>query len=100
MLGTPVADARALRHRATTSGISMTTSHDTAPNHATPGELQTAEFEARLGSFSTRLNLRMTPNGLLAVGGLVGCILLSVAAVVWTATSVRRKHPLLTSLRH
>lgn len=41
----------------------------------------------------------MTPAGLLAVGGMVSGILLSVAALVWTATSVRRRHPIASAWR-
>jgi tetrahydromethanopterin S-methyltransferase subunit C len=41
----------------------------------------------------------MTPAGLLAVGGMVSGILLSVAALVWTATSVRRHHPIANAWR-
>jgi len=61
--------------------------------------LQTAEIDLRLGSFSTQAKVRVTPGGLLAIGGLVGCILLSTAVLVWTATSVRRKHPLAAALQ-
>lgn len=60
---------------------------------------QTADLDARLGSASLHLQLRMTPTGLLAVGGLVSSILLSVTALVWAATSVKRRHPLATALR-
>ena len=61
--------------------------------------LQTAEIDLRLGSFSAQAKVRVTPGGLLAIGGLVGCILLSTAVLVWSATSVRRKHPLATALQ-
>lgn len=58
-----------------------------------PDQAQTAELHASAGKFSVDLQVRMTSAGLLAVGGLVGLTLLGVAAVVWTATSIRRKHP-------
>lgn len=61
-------------------------------------EPQTVALDAKAGAFSAHVDLRMTPTGLLAVGGLVSSILLSVAALVWTATSVRRKHPLSAAL--
>lgn len=53
-------------------------------------DLQLADLDARLGHASLQLRLRMTPSGLLAVGGLVGTILLSVTALVWAATAVPR----------
>lgn len=61
-------------------------------------QTQTAEVDLRLGNFTAQARVRATPAGLLAVGGLVGCILLSTAVLVWTATSVRRKHPLAIAL--
>ena len=54
---------------------------------------QTAEVAVRAGSFSAQ-RVDVTPAGLLAIGGLVGCILLSTAALVWTATSGRRRRSL------
>ena len=50
---------------------------------------QTAEITMTAGSLTVNMKARATPAGLLAVGGLVGCILLSTAVLVWTATSVR-----------
>lgn len=64
---------------------------DTKPASQEP---QTAELHADVGKASVDVKARMTPDGLLAVGGLVTGILLSVAAVVWVATSVRRRHPI------
>jgi len=64
--------------------------HDTLHHHQT----QTAEISLCLGRFSGQARVQATPAGLLAVGGLVACILLSTAVVVWTATSVKRKHPI------
>lgn len=61
-------------------------------------QTQTAEIDLRMGSFSCQARVQVTPGGLLAIGGLVGCILLSTAALVWTATSVRRRHPLAIAL--
>ncbi len=66
---------------------------------APPRNLQSAEIDLRLGDFSAQARVQVTPGGLLAIGGLVGCILLSTAALVWTATSVRRQHPLATALQ-
>ncbi|GEM_PF-1914719 len=59
---------------------------------------QTAEVDVGLGSASAHVKARMTPSGLLAVGGLVGGILLSVTALVWAATSVQRAHPIASRL--
>jgi len=62
-------------------------------------DMQTAEIDVHLGNFSAQAKVRVTPGGLIAIGGLVGCILLSTAVLVWSATSVRRKHPLATALQ-
>ncbi|MEQ1609457.1 MAG: hypothetical protein ABL956_10905 [Hyphomonadaceae bacterium] len=48
-----------------------------------------ASFEA--GPIRSRAEVHITTGGLLAVGALVGMILLSVAPVVWAATSPARK---------
>lgn len=64
----------------------------------TDGAVQTAEIVFRTGSFSGELRVRATPSGLLAIGGLVACVLLSTSALVWAATSVKRKHPLVTAI--
>lgn len=61
-------------------------------------EAQTVDMDVSAGRFSAHLKVRATPAGLLAVGGMVGCILLSVTALVWAATSVKRKHPIATAL--
>jgi len=63
------------------------------------GDPQTATIELAGGPVSFRAELRVTPKGLLAIGGLVTGVLLSTAAVVWTATSVARRHPLATRIR-
>lgn len=59
---------------------------------------QTAELDAGVGNSKAHVKVQMTPTGLLAIGGLVGCILLAVSTVVWTATSVKRKHPIASAL--
>jgi len=50
------------------------------PINAQTPESQTAELDADLGGTTVQLKARMTPVGLLAVGGLVSSVLLSVAA--------------------
>jgi hypothetical protein len=59
---------------------------------------QTAKVTVRMGRFTADATVQATPAGLLAVGGLVSCILLSTAVLVWTATSVRRQHPIASRL--
>jgi hypothetical protein len=51
------------------------------------------------GPVTLRAEVRVTPKGLLAVGALVSGVLLSTAVLVWTATSVARRHPLATRIR-
>jgi hypothetical protein len=55
---------------------------------------QTAKLEIAAGPLRLKMKLAVTPAGLLAIGGLVSGILLSTAVLVWTATSVPRRHPL------
>lgn len=50
------------------------------------------------GPVSLKLEVRVTPAGLLAIGGLVSGILLSTAVLVWTATAVPRRHPIAARL--
>ncbi|RRS03760.1 hypothetical protein EIP75_14355 [Aquabacterium soli] len=59
---------------------------------------QTAEIAAGAGKASMQVKARVTPSGLLAIGGLVSGILLSVTALVWASTSVKRKHPIASAL--
>ncbi len=59
---------------------------------------QTAEITMTAGPLTVNMKARATPAGLLAVGGLVGCILLSTAVLVWTATSVKRKRTIAAAL--
>jgi hypothetical protein len=59
---------------------------------------QSAEVDVGVGKASMHIKARMTPSGLLAIGGLVGGILLSVTALVWASTSVKRKHPIASAL--
>ena len=58
-----------------------------APREMAPGWAPTeiAEVEANLGGFRFRARAQMSPAGLLAIGGLVGAILLSTAVVVHAA---------------
>jgi len=60
---------------------------------------QTAIIEFKGGPVSLRMELRLSTSGILAIGGLVSGILLSTAAVVWTATSVARRHPLASRIK-
>ncbi|HIV71780.1 MAG TPA: hypothetical protein H9903_12675 [Candidatus Aquabacterium excrementipullorum] len=60
---------------------------------------QTADLALGAAGASAHLKARVTPSGLLATGGLVCGILLSVTALVWAATSVRRRHPVTSALR-
>lgn len=62
-------------------------------------EVQVAEAELTLGKLSMRSRVEVTPRGLLAIGALVSGVLLSTSVLVWTATSVARRHPIATRLR-
>jgi hypothetical protein len=64
-----------------------------------PSDPQTALIEFNGGPVSLRMEVRLSPAGILAIGGLVSGILLSTAAVVWTATSVARRHPLASRIK-
>jgi len=55
---------------------------------------QHARLDLQAGPVSLKLEVRVTPAGLLAIGGLVSGILLSTAVLVWSATSVPRRHPI------
>jgi hypothetical protein len=59
---------------------------------------QVARLRLRAGPMSLGLTVRMTPAGLLALGGLVSGILLSTTALVWAATATPRRHPLASAL--
>lgn len=61
-------------------------------------ELQVAEWEASAGPLAMRARVQATPAGLLAVGVLVSGILLSTSVLVWSATNVARRHPVLRRL--
>ena len=69
------------------------------PTPSTPDAPQTAMIELTGGPVTLRAEVRVTPKGLLAVGALVSGVLLSTAALVWTATSVARRHPLATRIK-
>lgn len=58
-----------------------------------------ATLDIRAGRLEVRLHVRITPGALLAIGGMVGCILLGASTIVWTATSIRRRHPIAGALR-
>ena len=60
---------------------------------------QTADLDFTAGPVKLSAKVRVTPAGLLAIGGLVSGILLSTAVVVWVSTSVARRHPVATRLR-
>lgn len=64
----------------------------------TPVPLSQASLELRAGAFELKMHVEVTPGALLAIGGLVGSILLSTSVLVWTATSVRRRHPIAAGL--
>ena len=55
---------------------------------------QVALLEMSLGKAQVKVRVRVTPMGLMAIGGLVSGILLSTAALVWVSTSVVRRHPI------
>ncbi|MBA4001323.1 hypothetical protein [Brevundimonas sp.] len=58
-----------------------------------PTEPQQARLDLQAGPVSVKMEVRVTPGGLLAIGGLVSGILLSTAVLVWSATAVPRRHP-------
>ena len=57
-----------------------------------------AALELRAGNVRLRMRAAVSPAALLAVGGLVSSILLSTSVLVWTAASVRRRHPIASAL--
>ncbi|MFN4297342.1 MAG: hypothetical protein ACK4FB_10915 [Brevundimonas sp.] len=54
-----------------------------------PAKPQKARLDLRAGPVSLKMEVRVTPAGVLAIGGLVSGILLSTAVLVWTATARR-----------
>ncbi len=70
-----------------------------APPSKAREDPEAVDIRLRAGPLRLRTSARMTPAGLMAIGGLVSSILLSTAALVWVATSVARRHPLATALR-
>lgn len=68
---------------------------DAAP---APAPDQHARLDLQAGPVSLKMEVRVTPTGLLAIGGLVSGILLSTAVLVWSATSVPRRHPIAARL--
>lgn len=60
---------------------------------APPPARNTSTTVLRAGPVKLAVKVRMTPAGLLAVGGMVSGILLSTAALVWvTAAAARLDH--------
>lgn len=59
---------------------------------------QVALLEMSLGKAQVKVRVRVTPTGLLAIGGLVSGVLLSTAALVWVSTSAVRRHPIAARL--
>jgi len=64
---------------------------DAAP---APAADQHARLDLQAGPVSMTLEVRVSPAGLLAIGGLVSGVLLSTAVLVWSATSAPRRHPI------
>ena len=56
--------------------------------------LQSAKIDLSVGPVRLRAHVRLTPAGLLAIGALVSSVLVASSAIVWSATSVARRHPL------
>lgn len=48
-------------------------------------EPQHARLEAAIGPATLKVDARVSPAALLAIGGMVGMMLLGSAAIVWTA---------------
>ncbi|MDO8902087.1 MAG: hypothetical protein Q7V15_12105 [Phenylobacterium sp.] len=61
-------------------------------------EPNTAAVSLRVRDTRFVAKVKVTPAGLLAIGGLVSGILLSTSVLVWTATNVARRRPLTTAL--
>lgn len=61
-------------------------------------EPNTAAVSLRVREARFVAKVKVTPVGLLAVGGLVSGILLSTSVLVWTATNVARRRPLTAAL--
>ena len=62
---------------------------ETADKRRKPPHHASFSFEA--GPLRSRAEVTITTSGLLAIGALVSGIILSVAPLVWTATSAARK---------
>ncbi len=61
-------------------------------------EPNTAAVSLRVRDARFVAKVKVTPAGLLAIGGLVSGILLSTSVLVWTATNVARRRPLTAAL--
>lgn len=68
-------------------------SDDTLPARHEPAPLQPARARIRLvwGKASLEADAHITPTGLLAIGGMVGMILLAVAPIVRAAGEARAR---------
>jgi hypothetical protein len=51
---------------------------------------QSASAEFRWGAMTACAEVRVTPLGILAIGGMLSAVLLSTAVVVWASTSIGR----------
>ena len=59
---------------------------------------ESAVVKLNAGPAHLDTELRMSPAGLLAVGGLVSAILAASALIVWVATTPVRRHPVARGL--
>lgn len=62
-------------------------------------DAQSAVVDFEGGPVRVHAEVRLTPRGILAIGGLVSGILISTAVLVWTATSVARRHPMASRIK-
>lgn len=53
---------------------------------------QAARLVLQTRNASLRMGVRVTPTGILAIGGLVSSILLSTSALVWVSMSQGKRH--------
>jgi hypothetical protein len=53
---------------------------------------QAARLVVQTRNASLRMGVRVTPAGILAIGGLVSSILLSTSVLVWVSVSQARRH--------
>ena len=96
--GGEAAQERSLQAKKASHYLRIPTMDTSVVTHNPSREPQTAELDADIGSASVKLKARMTPSGLIAAGALASGVLLSVAALVWAATTVKRRHPFAAAL--